>query len=261
VNPRTEPLLWLQLVSLGVLPLEALLLLLLLAGQDPGPWPGLERLLCWMLGALAPALLLWRRPADVWSLLLLQTPLRGRRPVQQRLSRLQEGLALRLGLALGVVLLLPMLWWIDNHAALAHPYSPLSESPRLVALLLSAAVMAVMLWQWQQLLQSLWLLSRPSDSLPMVPAMTTEAMAAQRLSLGLPLLLFTPFQGEVETRPPSPRRTAPPTAIADSGVEPEASSIPGGDIAGAAIAEFPVAVPPEEPAANENGQALDQEIG
>ena len=256
MNPRAEPLLWLQLVSVGVLPLEALLLLLLLAGQDPGPWPGLERLLCWMLGALAPALLLWRRPADVWSLLLLQTPLRGRRPVQQRLSRLQEGLTLRLGLAFGTLLLLPMLWWIDNHAALAHPYSPLSASPRLLALLLSAAVLAVMLWQWQQLLQSLWLLSRPTDAVPMVAAMTSETMAAQRLSLGLPLLLFAPFQGENQASPPSPPRTAPPAAIADPGVENEVSWIPGGD-----IAEIPVAIPPKEPTANKNGEALDQEIG
>lgn len=252
MNPRTEPLLWLQLVSLGVLPLEALLLLLLLAGQDPGPWPGLERLLCWMLGALAPALLLWRRPADVWSLLLLQTPLRGRRPVQQRLSRLQEGLALRLGLALGVMLLLPMLWWIDNHAALAHPYSPLSESPRLVALLLCAVVLAVMLWQWQQLLQAIWLLSRPIDTLPLVPTMTIDAMASKRLSLGLPLLLPAPFQGEVQASPPSPPRTAPAAAIADPAVEKQASWVPGGD-----ISERPVAIPPEQPAANDNGEALD----
>ena len=241
--------------------MEALLLLLLLAGQDPGPWPSLERLLCWMLGALAPALLLWRRPADVWSLLLLRTPLRGRRPVQQHLSSLQERLTLRLGMAFGTLLLLPMLWWIDNHAALAHPYSPLSASPRLLALLLSAAVLAVMLWQWQQLLQSLWLLSRPTDAVTLLPAMTSETMAAQRLSLGLPLLLFAPFQGKVEPSPPSPPGTAPPATIAEPGVETEASLIPGGDIDGGAIAEFPVAIPPEQPAANENGEALDQEIG
>ena len=250
MNPRAEPLLWLQLVSLGVLPLEALLLLLLLGGQDPGPWPGLEKLLCWMLGALAPALLLWRRPADVWSLLLLQTPLRGRRPIQLRLSRLQEGLVLRLGLALGTLLLLPLLWWIDNHAALAHPYSPLSASPRLLALLMSAGVLAVMVWQWQQLLQALWLLSRPTQTLAMVPAMTNEAMAQQRLSLGLPLLLLAPFQGEVQARPASSPLKATQAGSADKGVEQEASG----------IADLPVAIPPEEPAANENGEGLDQEI-
>ena len=255
MNPRAEPLLWLQLVSLGVLPLEALLLLLLLGGQDPGPWPGLEKLLCWMLGALAPALLLWRRPADVWSLLLLQTPLRGRRPIQLRLSRLQEGLALRLGLALGTLLLLPLLWWIDNHAALAHPYSPLSASPRLLALLLSAGVLAVMVWQWQQLLQALWLLSQPTQTLVTVPAMTNEAMAQQRLSLGLPLLLLAPFQGEVQARPASSPLKATQAGSADKGVEQEASGIAGGG-----IADLPVAIPPEEPAANENGEGLDQEI-
>jgi hypothetical protein len=149
-----------------------------------------------------------------------------------------------------------MLWWIDNHAALAHPYSPLSASPRLLALLLSAAVLAVMLWQWQQLLQSLWLLSRPTDAVSLLPAMTSETMASQRLSLGLPLLLFAPFQGKVETTPPSPPRTAPPATITEPGVETEASLIPGGD-----IADLPVAIPPEQPAANENGDALDQEIG
>ena len=67
MNARSEPLIWLQLIAVGVLPLEALLLLLLLAGSDPGPLPALERLLCWGLGGLVPALVLWRRPADVWS--------------------------------------------------------------------------------------------------------------------------------------------------------------------------------------------------
>ena len=256
MNPRAEPLLWLQLVSLGVLPLEALLLLLLLGGQDPGPWPGLERLLCWMLGALAPALLLWRRPADVWSLLLLQAPLRGRRPVQQRLSHLQEGLGLRLGLALGTLLLLPLLWWIDNHAALAHPYSPLSASPRLLALLLSAGLLALMLWQWQQLLQALWLLSRSTDAIPMVRAMTQEAMAQQRLSLGLPLLLLGPFQGAYQARPDSPSQTTPQAGLADNCIETETSGPPGGT-----ITDLPVSIPPEEPATNEHGEGLDQEIG
>ncbi|MEB3319686.1 MAG: low-complexity tail membrane protein, partial [Cyanobium sp.] len=43
MNPRSEPLLWLQLIALGAVPLELLLLLLLLAGADPGPFPWLER--------------------------------------------------------------------------------------------------------------------------------------------------------------------------------------------------------------------------
>ena len=139
----SEPLLWLQLLGLSLLPLEALLILLLLAGSDPGGLPGLERLLCWALGGLAPALLLWRRPADVWSLLLVQTPARGRREVQRRLSALQDTLPLRIGMALGAALLLALLWRLDAAAALATALAPLPEAPRLVALLLSAPVLAV----------------------------------------------------------------------------------------------------------------------
>jgi len=191
---RSEPLLWVQLLGVGVFPVEALLLLLLLAGSDPGPVPALERLLCWGLGALAPTLLLWRRPADVWSLLLLQTPLRARRPLQQRLSRLQDNLGLRLALALGGVISLPLLWWLDEHAAVASPLSPLAGSPRLVALLLASLLLALMLWQWQQLLQALWLLSRTPEAVAAARPMPQAELEEQRLCLGLPLLLLDPLQ-------------------------------------------------------------------
>ena len=62
------------LLGLAVLPLEAVLLLLVLAGADPGLFPGFERLLTWALGSLGPAVLFWRLPPDLWSLLLLQVP-------------------------------------------------------------------------------------------------------------------------------------------------------------------------------------------
>jgi hypothetical protein len=211
MNARSEPLLWLQLIAVGVLPLEALLLLLFLAGSDPGPVPGLERLLCWGLGGLLPALGLWRRPADVWSLLLLQTPVRARRPIQQRLSALQETPVLRVGLVAGSALLLGLLWWCDDHAAIAGPFSPLSASPRLVALLLAAPLLALMLWQWQQLLQSLWLLSRGPGAMDAVTPMLTKDLEARRLCLGLPLLLPDPLPERLpQSR--SPGRAAPPRA-------------------------------------------------
>ncbi|MFZ9267362.1 MAG: low-complexity tail membrane protein, partial [Vulcanococcus sp.] len=152
MNPaRREPLLWLQLLGLAALPLEALLLLLVLAGADPGPFPGFERVLAWALGALAPAALFWRLPPDLWSLLLVQVPLRGRRPEQLRLSALQGTLPLKLIGAAGAVLLLPLLWWADASAGLAWAWSPFSASPRLVVLLVSVPLLALMLWQWQQL--------------------------------------------------------------------------------------------------------------
>jgi hypothetical protein len=209
MNARSEPLLWLQLIAVGVLPLEALLLLLLLAGSDPGPVPGLERLLCWGLGGLVPAVVLWRRPADVWSLLLLQIPLRARRPLQQRLSSLQESAALRIGLVAGSALLLALLWWSDEHAAIAGPFSPLAASPRLVGLLLAALLLALMLWQWQQLLQSLWLLSRSSDTLAAAEAMTSRELEARRLCLGLPLLLLDPLVDGTASRPRAETGTEP----------------------------------------------------
>jgi hypothetical protein len=211
MNARSEPLLWLQLIAVGVLPLEALLLLLLLAGSDAGPVPGLERLLCWGLGGLLPALGLWRRPADVWSLLLLQTPVRARRPIQQRLSALQGTPVLRAGLVVGSTLLLGLLWWCDDHAAIAGPFSPLAASPRLVAMLLAAPLLAVMLWQWQQLLQSLWLLSRGPAAIAAATPLLTKELEASRLCLGLPLLVLDPLP---ERLPQSraPVHGAPPRA-------------------------------------------------
>jgi hypothetical protein len=236
---RSEPLLWVQLIGAGLLPLEALLLLLLLAGSDPGPVPGLERLLCWALGSLAPALLLWKRPADVWSLLLLKTPLRGRRPLQQRLSRLQDALPPRLGLVLGAALSLPLLWWLDDHAAAAGSLTPLGGSPRLVLLLLAALLLALMQWQWQQLLQSLWLLSRSPAQLDAAQPMTTAELEDSRLCLGLPLLLLDPLRlegavkagaaGSAGSPVPDPLAAEPPVAAAGpAGSSGDASAAAGG---------------------------------
>jgi len=229
-SPRNEPLLWLQLLGLGVLPAEALLLLLLLAGSDPGPLPALERVLCWAVGSLAPALLLWRQPADVWSLLLVQVPLRGRTPIQRQLSSLQDTTLLRAGLVLGCTLSLPLLWWLDSQAALASAFSPLAGSPRLIALLLTAAVLALMLWQWQQLLQALWLLSRTPAQTATAVIMPLEQTAQVRLVIGLPLLLIEPLRGA----------EALPSAL-DAGVR--------------------VPVDPEQRPADQESPGLDQQIG
>jgi len=275
MNPRSEPLLWLQLIAVGVLPLEALLLLLLLAGSDPGPVPALERLLCWGIGGLLPALVLWRRPADVWSLLVLQVPLRARRPLQQRLSALQEAIAVRIGLVGGSALLLVLLWWSDDHAAMAGSLSPLAASPRLVGLLLSALVLALMLWQWQQLLQSLWLLSCSPGTIAAATPMGSQELEARRLCLGLPLLLMDPLSemagpSPSESRPPKPRppkaarsTLRPPDPTIEEAAPAEAASLPGAETGagsgGVAAPQGPVingADPSPEPAvAGEPGPA------
>ena len=195
MNPRSEPLLWIQLLGLAALPAELLLAFLLLAGADPGPLPGLERVLCWSLGALLPAVLFWRQPPDVWSLLVVQIPLQGRRELQSRLSGLQAPLAVKLVGAAGAALLLPLVWLMDDHAGLAMAVSPLAGSSRLVTLLLTLPLLALSLWQWQQLCQSVWLLSRPEALVAGIAAsaLTPEATARERLCLGLPLLLPEPL--------------------------------------------------------------------
>ena len=227
-SPRSEPLLWLQLLGLGLLPLEALLLLLLLGASDPGPLPLLERSLCCAIGVFAPAVALWRLPADPWSLLLAQVPQRGRREIQQRLSALQPPSLLRLASLVGVaVLSLVLLWWCDDHAAVASTFSPVAQSPRLVGLLLAAALLALLQWQGQQVVQALWLLSRPPQEVAAVVPMAAAALERMRFSPGLPLLLLAPLRASVAATPiapPAPSSAGSSAVVAEPQPEPPQTS-------------------------------------
>jgi hypothetical protein len=285
VNPaRREPLLWLQLLGLAALPLEALALLLVLAGSDPGLFPGFERVLAWALGALAPAVLFWRLPPDLWSLLLVQVPLRGRRPDQLRLSALQTALPLKLVAASGSLLLLPLLWWSDAAAGMAWAWSPLNNSPRLVGLLVALPLLTLMLWHWQQLVQVLWLLSRSSEQVEQTLPLTQSQAAQQRLNLGLPLLLLPPLdlrepepatapqveadveiaavvepEIAVETLPEDPN-TEEPTAEpseAPTDAPEDTAPEPGSAVV---VVDAAVAVEPEQPTEQHEGTDLDAEI-
>jgi hypothetical protein len=268
-DPRLEPLLWLQLLGIGVIPAEGLALLLLLGSVDPGPLPGLERLLIWALGVLAPAMLLWRRPADCWSLLLFQAPQRGRRDLQRRLSRLQVTPLLRVALAVGAALLLPAIWILDQAGGLATGFSPLTGTSRLVVLLLSIPLLAVILWQWQQLLQALWLLSRPNEAVLQAPPLSPEELEQTRLSVGLPVLLIEPLQAVQGTEQASGRQTpvpAPPKEPMEADKAPSASEQP--ETSPEAIMQpgtrpepsAPVAIEPEQAAGDAQGGDLDQQI-
>ncbi|MBW0175206.1 MAG: low-complexity tail membrane protein [Vulcanococcus sp.] len=251
MNPaRREPLLWLQLLGLAALPLEALLLLLVLAGADPGPLPGFERVLAWALGALAPAVLFWQLPPDLWSLLLLQVPLRGRRPEQLRLSALQTALPLKLLAASGAALLLPLVWLMDAKAGLAWAWSPLSASPRLVVLLVSLPLLALMQWHWHQLMQTLWLFTRPEAEVEQTLPLTQAQAADDRLNLGLPLLLLPPL--EMATPAPQPE----PTTKAEPAPEPTLQPEPEPQQAPEASTE-PVAVKSEKPAEQTTPEPID----
>ena len=282
MNPaRREPLLWLQLLGLAALPLEALLLLLVLAGADPGPLPGFERVLAWALGALAPAVLFWRLPPDLWSLLLLQVPLRGRRPEQLRLSALQTALPLKLLAASGAALLLPLVWLMDAKAGLAWAWSPLSASPRLVVLLVSLPLLALMQWHWHQLMQTLWLFTRPAAEVEQTLPLTQAQAADDRLNLGLPLLLLPPLelaapapQPEPTTKPePEPEPSTEPVAVESEKpaeettpepIESAAEAVPEDTIeepdSGDLVVDAGVAVTPEETAEEHESPKLDPEV-
>jgi hypothetical protein len=159
VKSRLEPLLWLQCLALGAIPLELLLIRLILAGADPGPVPPIERLLIWAIGVLAPAAALWKRPADWGSLLLVRVPLKERDQDQQALSAKPGGLISRTSVVVAALGSLPLLWWLDDSAVLASEFSPVLGQSRLVTLLISIPVLALMVWQVQQISQALgWLL-------------------------------------------------------------------------------------------------------
>ena len=230
MNPRSEPLLWVQLIAVGAIPLEVLGLLLVLAGSDPGPLPQLERLLSWALGALAPAIVLWSRPADPRSLLLLRS--RGEAtPLQRQLLARQTERTPRLLFGLGVAALLPLLFWLDGQAVLASGLSPLQQSGRLSGLLVSAALLALIVWQWQQLVQALWLLLSAEPELVSSAPLDSEPLLHERTNLGLPLLRLAPFElapfelapfelAPLELANPVRRDTAATIAPVTSPVEP-----------------------------------------
>ena len=267
-SPRSEPLLWLQLLALGLLPLEALLLLLLLGASDPGSLPLLERLLCWAIGVLAPAALLWRLPVDPWSLLVAQVPQRGRREIQQRLSALQPPAVLRLGSLVGLAILsLVLLWWCDNHAAFASAFSPVADSPRLVGLLLAAAVLALLQWQGQQVVQALWLLSRSPQEVAAATPLSAAALERERLSPGLPLLLLSPLRESLASVsiPSTAPFSAPSSAAMDPAAPPAAPSAPAPEdppegFASPSAAAAAIAIEPEESTEEQQSPPLDQEI-
>ena len=220
MKPRLEPLLWLQCLALGAIPLELLLIRLILAGADPGPVPPVERLLIWAIGVLAPAAALWKRPADWGSLLLVRVPLKERDQAQQALSAKQGGLISRTSVAVAALGSLPLLWWLDDSAVLASEFSPVLGQSRLVTLLISIPVLALMVWQVQQISQALgWLLPiRNQLDEAASPGNTAEhnsiAADQQHTSFGLQILRLGRLAWPEPATKPTPQ--PPPTSEAIS---------------------------------------------
>ena len=250
MRSRREPLLWLQCLALGVIPLELLLIRLLLAGADPGPVPSVERLLTWGVAVLAPAVALWRQPADWGSLLLVRVPTRTRTADQQTLSARQGGAASTVPLIASVVLLLPLLWWLDDSAGLISEFSPLNGSSRLLCLLLSMPLLATIVWQLQQLVQAVLSLLMGAGE---TAAYSAEQLNNERSSFGLQLLQLAPLDWpEAAPKPTAtPEPTPDPVSQPVAEATPEPSSKP--DIEA-------TAVEPEQDGEEDQSPALDADI-
>ena len=295
MQSRREPLLWLQCLAIGVIPLELLLIRLLLAGADPGPVPMVERLLIWGVGAVAPAIALWQRPADWGSLLLLRCPVASRSSDQLRLSASEGTWGSRSALVGCTALLLPLLWWLDESAGLIHEFSPLQDSSRLVSLLLTAPLLALLVWQVQQLVQALLLLIQVPQNDSTAEAWSVEQLRQQRTSLGLQILQLpaltwpdppepTPSPTPEPSREPEPSPEPEPTPepspepepTPEPSIEPEPEPTPEPESepsidetveADSAVGsvlinvDSAVAVEPEEAAEEDESAPLDTEIG
>ena len=238
MRSRREPLLWLQCLALGVIPLELLLIRLLLAGADPGPVPSVERLLTWGVAVLAPAVALWRQPADWGSLLLVRVPTRTRTADQQTLSARQGGAASTVPLIAAVVLLLPLLWWLDDSAGLIGEFSPLNGSSRLLCLLLSMPLLATIVWQLQQLVQAVLLLLMGAGE---TASYSAEQLNSERSSFGLQLLQLAPLDWPEA----APKPTATPEPTAEPATKPDIEA---------------TAVEPEQGGEEDQSPALDADI-
>ena len=236
MSSRSEPLLWLQLVAIGAIPLELQLLRLILAGSDLGPVPSVERLLCWGIAVVAPAVLLWRRPLDWGSLLLVRQPLTERTTWQRKISHCQDNLLLKVVGAAGAVLLLALFWWIDRSSLLIADLSPLRSGHRLQSLLIATPLLAVIFWQWHQLVQSIWLLTRPSMAIEGAIAMSDRQLEDSRFSLGLGLLRLESLDwGSADVNPSTvdepkePQKTVETPPPAEPSIEQDEENLSGSD--------------------------------
>ena len=265
MQSRREPLLWLQCLAIGVIPLELLLIRLLLAGADPGPVPMVERLLIWGVGTVAPAIALWQRPADWGSLLLLRCPVASRSSDQLRLSASEGTWGSRSALVGCTALLLPLLWWLDESAGLIHEFSPLQDSSRLVSLLLTAPLLALLVWQVQQLVQALLLLIQVPQNDSTAEAWSVEQLRQQRTSLGLQILQLPALTWPDPPEPtpsPTPEPSTEPEPTPEPELTPEPSIEPDSAVGSVLInIDSAVAVEPEEAAEEDESAPLDTEIG
>jgi hypothetical protein len=76
----------------------------------------------------------------------------------------------------------------------------------------AAALLALMLWQWQQIVQALWLFSRPAAQVAQTLPLPASDAADRRLNLGLPLLLLPPLEANEPAKPTKPATDSRPVS-------------------------------------------------
>ena len=280
MSPRNEPLLWLQLVAIGAIPLELQLLRLILAGSDLGPVPSIERFLCWGIAVVAPGVLLWKRPVDWGSLLLVRQPLKRRTTFQRKISHSQDNLLLKLAGAAGAIFLLALFWWIDRSSLLIADLSPLRSGHRLQSLLIATPLLAVIFWQWNQLVQSIWLLTRPSMAIEGAIAMSDRQLEDSRFSLGLGLLRLETLDWHIADvnrstvdEPKEPKKTIETTPPPEPSIEQEEEDLSDSDsnalndpnaeglnLPNAPDSSLASSIEPEQAAEDSNSADLDEQV-
>ncbi len=267
MSARREPLLWIQLLAIGIIPLELLLLRLILAGADLGPIPTLERITVWILAVLTPTISLLKRPADWASLILVKLPTNKRSKTQLQLSNQQKEIIPQAALIIGAIVLLIIFWRIDTSAVIVNHLSPLKDNSRLSILFTSIPLLAIITWQWHQLSQSIWLLSKSPNDLLNTPSISEKELKESRLCLGLGILSInqlseTPSDDSVSIEPEqSPEEQNSSSLISDINSEDEAIPIDSQpNTLSGTPSDDSVSIEPEQSPEEQNSSSLISDI-
>ncbi len=141
-NFRSEPFLWIHLAGIAVVPLTLQLVWLGLAVGNPLPFYGVELLIVIAVGIIPPLWMQWKRPFDIFSLLLVALRSDALTPDQRKLltlftTRKQKVLSL-----LVAAVMLVILWVFYQLAPLATSAAAFLPQWRLLGL----AIAAIAFW-------------------------------------------------------------------------------------------------------------------
>ena len=146
---KTEPFLWIHLAGIAVVPLTLQVVWIALAIGDPLPWFWLEMLLLASLGTLSVLWMQWKRPFDIFSLLLVSLKPEAMTNQQRRILQLFKAPKQRWLSAIAAILILLLLWQIYRLAPLAAGLAIYLPQSRLLGLTIAfvAFFFSNLFWQ------------------------------------------------------------------------------------------------------------------